>query len=95
MKELKPCPFCGGKAARAVTDLYFWAIRCGKCGAENGNHDTQQEAIEAWNIRAERTCRAESHDCGDGVTGLYCSECGNYIDENDKYCPSCGARVVE
>lgn len=43
----------------------------------------------------ERTCIAESHDCGDGVTGLYCSECGNYIDENDNYCPTCGAKVVK
>lgn len=43
----------------------------------------------------ERTCEAEYSDCGDGTGALYCSECGGYMDENDRYCPHCGAKVVE
>ena len=102
---MKPCPFCGGEAELhpSLAGFFVGCFNDGcvinPCSGEfvyDGVWDKEQEqaAIDAWNTRAERTCVAESHDCGDGLTGLYCSECGNYIDENDNYCPNCGAKVV-
>lgn len=74
--ELKPCPFCGGKArhktAKYQTYSYgVWtvkewhAIYCPPChvGQKNRNYETFQECIEAWNRRAdERNGGAEYGD---------------------------------
>lgn len=98
--------------------LHSWFVACtdSECGCELGfygmdengtcgTYETEAEAIEAWNTRAERTCRMT--DRGE------CSECGAYIvrawtevhDFNGdmkridlrshNYCPNCGAKVVE
>ena len=65
--------------------------------------DTEEQAIAAWNTRAERTCRiVESVE--DGKMWVYCHEfscdCGmrNFFTvdkEPPNYCPNCGAKVVE
>ncbi len=56
-----PCPFCG---APAEYDSRRWeplpsplgstghAVYCSGCNAENGLHETREEAFEAWNARA-------------------------------------------
>ena len=59
--ELKPCPFCGGEAIYITTaikagDLVkeFYSISCLDCNAEIYKYcKTEEEAIEAWNRRAE------------------------------------------
>ena len=63
MKELKPCPFCGGqnievlKESQSLDDLtfHFCALVCnwnkGGCGASSGYYPTVEEAIEARNRR--------------------------------------------
>ena len=55
--ELKPCPFCGG---RAHIDHYMqpkeeWRIRCMDCPTKFGRCAglDKKEAIEAWNRKAE------------------------------------------
>lgn len=57
--ELKPCPFCGGKA-KFVYEMPQGTMVCQKCGVrvaifsdsyEQG--DCKDEAIEAWNQRTE------------------------------------------
>lgn len=58
--DLKPCPFCGSKDIESYqltpgwTDPY-WRIGCPNCGCwfEVANW-TEQDAIEAWNTRADK-----------------------------------------
>ena len=62
--ELKPCPFCGGKANLLFYTHYSgiksWTVRCeNKCAVTCGHVDEkgkwhptpQKKAIEAWNRR--------------------------------------------
>ena len=66
MAELKPCPFCGGEAKIVTTtEVYglddikrkYGYVRCGKdylnCCVIQFNEFPLDEAIEAWNRRAE------------------------------------------
>lgn len=63
MDELKPCPFCGGKASinfdsEAIVDSQgrHWAynVVCDKCCATSGLAYSIEMAIEAWNKRADK-----------------------------------------
>ena len=53
-KELKKCPFCGGKA-RLTYDTYgsryVYYVQCDNvsCGIVTWIHTTEEEAVEAWN----------------------------------------------
>ena len=102
MSELKPCPFCGGEAHTYHNNL--WHVGCEN--ALNGcvtmsAFVTEAEAIDAWNARAERTCRLIRHGSLANMPSFVCwscSECGFgwHHSENDKqfsFCPNCGARV--
>lgn len=59
--ELKPCPFCGGKAVDLVIGdtsrlTYVFCKECRARGATFGTCATYcatDKAIEAWNRRAE------------------------------------------
>ena len=105
--ELKPCPFCGGEAKLwsnhyAEEDLTLWQVRCNrdflrkKCYMNDSfvSFGTEEEAIEAWNTRAERTCLYVKNKDGEMV----CSKCGaeypSIIGDAD-YCYGCGAKVVQ
>lgn len=97
MSELKPCPFCGGEAVVTLA-----GVSCSRCQGTMvvDLNATEQDAIDAWNTRAERTC--EQVD----VTEMYkpytthmtkCSECGGVLAVDEmpapNYCPICGAKV--
>lgn len=63
--ELKPCPFCVGEA-RIIAKPYEPKVCVGcdddTCLGFSGLgwlYDSEKEATEAWNRRAERTCRVE------------------------------------
>lgn len=116
MQELKPCPFCGGEA-RIIAKPYEPKVCVGcdddTCLGFSGLgwlYDSEKEATEAWNRRAERTCRVVPMDMagnppyrkGNWVFNALCdgcSECGFPFDTMNRgvpnYCPNCGARVVE
>lgn len=102
--ELKPCPFCGGEPTMSS---YTYSTLGGgyvqfKVECENDNCPAQPtvdwhywseaEAAEAWNTRAERTC----HDEAKYPDFFVCSAChvtiGKWV---PRYCPNCGAKVVE
>jgi Lar family restriction alleviation protein len=58
MTELKPCPFCDGeaeyRAAKYVRTVFKHSVVCLECFASIPPKASEQEAIEAWNTRAER-----------------------------------------
>ena len=112
--ELKPCPFCG-KTEQEVSDVHIstgWEsadICCEGCGAQVVRHgDTpekaRENAIRAWNTRAERTCQiSKDFAFACAISGaIYTTRfsCGHFMEnsviKNEiNYCPTCGAKVVE
>ena len=115
MSDLLSCPFCAnGNEAELRTDYserYAYSVECVWCGAKTGQYRCADEAIQAWNTRAERTCHA---DLNAGRNAVVCSECGssmllgcweeftdwggNVLIDTFKtypYCPNCGSRVLE
>ena len=108
-EELKPCPCCGSSNGLYVLqdEKYGeWSVFCDMCKTSfhNENHcDTREEAVSAWNRRAERTCHLiheveeEDDEFFDAVELHYyvCSECGWNNRPDAYYCDSCGAKVVE
>ena len=103
MEELKPCPFCGGKAEliQDETVLSFTRVRCidADCFAGYGMvFPDKEKLIAAWNTRAERTCEIifKSNDRpGKTVCNIWfaCSECGYPMSSDNRYCAHCGAKV--
>ena len=57
MEELKPCPFCGGRAKinSRPTSLYCegraYQVQCTFCGATIPEFWNQESVIKAWNRR--------------------------------------------
>lgn len=108
-EKLRPCGFCEHGEARVivvdeVTDagceeatVPLYAASCPYCGARGPMALSEDEAVEAWNRRAERTCRVVSaKECGGVGYAPGCSECGWQMAGSmwHNYCPNCGARVV-
>ena len=50
MTELKPCPFCGGKAERCYGLGEHW-VKCSCCDASIRMNSFKENAIEDWNRR--------------------------------------------
>lgn len=105
---------CYGGGERGNKPRVAFYVRCRACGARGPmfkargegfgpiserDHDRQRaRALDAWNLRAERTCRAVMPPCEPGVEEIpVCSECGKQLllDDDECYCPRCGARVVD
>lgn len=101
--ELKPCPFCRGEAeyrcAKYARTPFKHSVVCLDCFASIPPKDSKHEAINAWNTRAERTCKWSYEDYHDESNNIWSTECGErYSWEpygHPKNCPGCGAKVVE
>ena len=64
--KLKPCPFCGGEAAKRaeeINGIRAIYVLCKECSASSGVYrtrnprvrDEENPAIKAWNRRTEGT----------------------------------------
>lgn len=104
MDNLKPCPFCGGEASKRLFYKGKYRIHCNVCEAHSGDVcDTEAEAANTWNTRAERTCKVimEQHNDYGYQTQVddysFSLSCGHVVtwDDLPDYCPYCGAKVVE
>ena len=65
--NLLPCPFCGGEpfmVDEEIDDRVHYIVKCGTCHCTSGVMQmSRPAAAEAWNRRAERTCRTVSKCC--------------------------------
>ena len=82
MEELKPCPFCGGEA-KIFTPTISTYIMCKECKASTNLYSQSEEAIEAWNRRANAA--VEVVRCKDCIYASFYPqklmyECGRYAD---------------
>ena len=91
MAELKPCPFCGGKASYVYSEPYN-AVKCRKCKTwgktvvdRYEQQDGKAKAIKAWNRRAANTpcdlCRFNPPSSGDGKPCTMCVADGGAEDD--------------
>ena len=91
MKEIKNCPFCGGRAALdihrfgALGDTF--GIRCQECQAQTrGFYNDADEAADAWNRRdGEKKLRSNLRDCKNEL----CLYCGRYTERHNGACDGC------
>lgn len=53
MTELKPCPFCGGKAVKVVDEIFekLCGVKCFNCDAMIDAKFDFDEAVKRWNRR--------------------------------------------
>lgn len=51
--ELKPCPFCGGKAEFRSGSSTTPYIRCKECGGRTKSSRNSANLVAAWNRRAD------------------------------------------
>lgn len=108
MSELiKPCPFCGGKPTTIEMHMGRGMVQCCKCGASTDPDEakTPEELIKAWNTRYERTCESsycketdewQCHNCGGTLQScaMFDPDVDGFVD-TPKFCPNCGAKVIE
>lgn len=102
MRQLKPCPFCGGRAHLYTFD-HETSIVCAECGTQVKFDDdwSRDECVEFFNTRAEKTCYAEYrflHGVGIKPARLFtCSNCEHQSLTGElsvNFCPVCGAKVI-
>lgn len=105
---LLPCPHCGGEAEARDGSSTRPYIRCKSCGCRTGASYDMDKLKEAWNRRAEHTCRVKLNENRDvGEPAYICTSCGAlmedkyvFIDDVDggvrefRFCPNCGEKVV-
>lgn len=62
--KLKPCPFCGSTEVKIILYGGLDCIACTRCPGNVmvSQFQTKQEAIEAWNRRAEDGNQEQLHE---------------------------------
>ena len=104
-EELKPCPFCGGKAAVYETErvAFCYCTVCDAEGATEVGENKVQKAEEYWN---ERTSSERDIPKKPFVNSQYWAECPNcggsiskdniqehIIDGDITFCEHCGQSI--
>ena len=97
--ELKPCPFCGGKAKFKAIGAHKTAITvgCTTCCASSkiilisAEYCANEHAAKDWNQRANEP---ECAHWDDVCSKVCCSRCGaSNKAYKSPYCPHCGAKM--
>lgn len=104
MEELKPCPFCGGKAEmceqstrRGKETVKSYVVACGHCISSMGMSAawyTEENAVTAWNRRTKKEEPKEADLSKYHRTYNPCDECPHGIEKrdgsgNDSMCKIC------
>lgn len=114
MTDLKPCPFCGGEIEIVKTDCndpihgYGLIHENNDCILNNDGYlqiySTEEQAIDAWNTRTEKTCQVIGYSVTSHDRVLMCQlSCGHRVPSLDvgpfnpsfSHCPRCNAKVVQ
>lgn len=99
-EQLRPCPFCGGEAN--IYQMHFcgttYTCECSDCGIETKPMDTEAEAIEAWNRRAEPERKSMVWKPAKGRPAYEKGICNcgyvlSVLQRDFVYCPECGAKL--
>lgn len=64
-EDLKPCPFCGGKARLGLVgegEFRAYGVRCRSCGAGGRTRVQKRSAVNHWNKRADAVDALERAD---------------------------------
>ena len=105
-EQLKPCPFCGGKAKThhysTTVISYGIYVMCKDCMTSSKYYDTKRQAIEAWNKRAYPRPKGKWLRYDREGNAYECSLChevwqlmeGTPAENKMKYCQSCGAEMT-
>ena len=108
-EELKPCPFCGGKAEivdfvleHEYENKLLYYVRCSECTVETDSDEDISVAKSIWNTRVETSSRGIwlQHDAEE-ANAWECSLChhvwqlmdGNPDENKMNYCTNCGAKM--
>lgn len=103
--ELKVCPFCGGdarihsKVLAEGFDSGYWAV-CDECGkGDTLPHESEEEAVSAWNARAAVADEQFSLAVHDGRVWQAVRECVWEIglrkgDDGTQYFTECGEAYI-
>lgn len=67
MTQLKPCPFCGGKAEMLINEYNDsrkeYLVACAECdGMVERWRETEEEAVEQWNRRVSDKEDSNNHE---------------------------------
>lgn len=78
-----------------VHEDYAFRVECRECKIVTPFYDTEAEAIEAWNRRAERTAKVTDtwKVAGFDELNAWCPECEHRITRGCSYCPTCGVKL--
>ena len=94
INELKSCPFCAGDAELHIKrgfhqELIGAWVQCKECFVNTPAYQTEEAAIDHWNLRKRRTAtQAELID--------FCSSQGAYCDAKQcEYSRVCGRYVTK
>lgn len=94
-KELKPCPFCGGKAQIFYVKYRgseCWFVKCDLCDSKIKEYETPVKALDFWNKRkdqeeddrepVEKSDRPEIGMLYNMLKAIYCQSKGDAIAAN-------------
>lgn len=105
IKELLPCPHCGGKPKWMSLDGKCYYITCETCGARTVIDLDKKYLADKWNKRYVPIVKVENiktewgddEYVNDRMGDMYyygdCGNCGETVSHNQKYCSHCGARL--